>query len=80
MCQPFFQCLSRRSSPYFLEAQGDFDAQGALEAQGDLAAQGAFVVLAGAAVLLAGVFAAQGLEQPATAPIPNSEAVAKVNK
>jgi hypothetical protein len=73
--------VNHRPSPnYFgLEAQGAFDAQGALEAQGTLEAQGALVVLAGDAVLL-GVFAAQGLEQPAIAPIPKSEAVAKVSK
>jgi hypothetical protein len=56
------------------------EAQGALDAQGALEAQGAFVVLAGAVVVLGASFAAQGFEQPATAPMPKSEAVAKVSK
>jgi hypothetical protein len=60
-----------------LDAQGAF----ALDAQGALEAQGAFVVLAGAVVVLLGAsFAAQGFEQPATAPMPNNDAVAKVSK
>jgi hypothetical protein len=73
--------VNHRPSPnhFGLEAQGAFDAQGALAAQGTFDAQGALVVLAGDAVLL-GVFAAQGLAQPAIAPIPKSAAVAKVSK
>jgi hypothetical protein len=63
-----------------LDAQGAFEAQGALDAQGAFEAQGAFVVLAGAVVVPLGVFAAQGFEQPATAPMPNRDAVAKVSK
>jgi hypothetical protein len=64
-----------------LDAQGAFEAQGAfaLDAQGAFEAQGAFVVLAGAVVVLGTSFA-EGFEQPATAPMPNRDAVAKVSK
>jgi hypothetical protein len=75
--------LAFEAQGFSFEAQGfAFEAHGfSFEAHGlAFEAQGLVWVAAGTDSLLLGVFAAQGLEHPTTAPTLRSEAVAKVIK